>query len=517
MSFERSAGILMPISSLPSPYGIGTLGKTAYDFVDFLVKADQSYWQVLPIGPTSYGDSPYQSFSSAAGNPYFIDLDMLAQDGLIDKNDLKNIKVDDPNCIDYGFLYETRYKLLTKAYRNGIEKYRDDFYKYAYENGSWLHNYALFMAVKGYFDMKSWLEWPDQDIRFRRPEAMEKYSEMLHEEIEFYKFLQYLFHRQYSALRQYANNKGIKIIGDLPIYIAMDSCEIWAEPDQFQLNEADLMPSDVSGVPPDYFSKTGQLWGNPLYNWEKMKENGYRWWIERIDRVSKYFDVIRIDHFRGFEEYWSIPYGEKTAVKGKWVKGPSSDFVNVIKNWFSNVDFIAEDLGIIDEKVTALLVESGFPGMRVLEFGMADDGTSYHCPHNHVRNCVCYVSTHDNTPIMGWIRSAKKKDLEYARLYYGLNEEEGYNIGFIRGGMSSVCDLFICQIQDWLGLEKEATINNPGTMGNWKWRIDKKMLNDRLARKIAKMTYSFDRGRPENKKKETKTEKKKENSEKSAE
>ena len=500
MSFKRSAGILMPISSLPSRYGIGTLGKAAYDFVDFLVKADQSYWQVLPIGPTSYGDSPYQSFSSVAGNPYFIDLDMLKDDGLLEESDLKKIHVDNPSYVDYGSLYETRFDLLYKAYEKGKDKYHAKFHTFVSENDVWLDNYAMFMAIKKYFGMKSWLEWDDQDIRFRRSEAMNRYREMLKDDINFYKFIQFLFYKQYKDLKEYANKNDIRIIGDLPIYIAMDSCEIWAEPEQFQLKENDLMPSDVAGVPPDYFSKVGQLWGNPLYNWDRMKQDGYRWWIERIDRVSRYFDVLRIDHFRGFEEYWSIPYGEKTAVNGKWVKGPSSDFINVIKNWFTNIDIIAEDLGIIDEKVTQLLIESGFPGMRVLEFGNAPDGSSYHCPHNHVKNCVCYISTHDNTPIMGWLKTAKKKDFEYAKMYYGLNEEEGYNFGYIRGGMSSVCDLFICQIQDYLGLGDETTINHPGTLDNWKWRLVKGQLNSDLCKKIAKMTHAYNRSREENRK-----------------
>lgn len=501
MSYTRSAGILMPISSLPSPYGIGTLGKEAYEFIDFLVKADQSYWQVLPIGPTSYGDSPYQSFSSAAGNPYFIDLDFLVKDGLLNKSDLKNIEVEDPMYVDYGYLYETRFEILHKAYEKGIDLFKDECDEFINNNADWLDDYSLFMAIKKHFDMKSWLEWEDQDIRRRKPEAMKKYREMLKDDIEFYEFMQFLFYRQYSDLRKYANENGIKIIGDLPIYISMDSCEIWANPEEFQLNEADYQPSDVAGVPPDYFSKTGQLWGNPLYNWNHMKENGYRWWIERIDRVSKYFDVIRIDHFRGFEEYWSVPYGEKTAINGHWEKGPSTDFINVIKNWFSHVDFIAEDLGIISDDVNRLLKESGYPGMRVLEFGMNDDGTSYHMPHDHVRNSVCYISTHDNVPIMGWIDDAKKKDLDYAKLYYGLNKEEGYNFGFIRGGMSSVANLFIAQIQDYLGLGKEATTNNPGTLGNWKWRLIDGQLDDDLAKKIASITYATNRSRPDRHKK----------------
>lgn len=495
MSITRSAGILLPISSLPSNYGIGTLGKEAYRFVDFLVKANQSYWQVLPVGHTSYGDSPYQSFSSFAGNPYFIDLDLLEEDGLINEKDLKKIRINDPGYIDYGALYVNRYPLLYKAYQNGKEKYSEEFRQFVHENENWLEDYALFMSVKKYFGMRSWLEWEDDDIRLRKPEAVSRYQEMLEDDIRFYEFLQFLFYRQFVDLKRYANQKGIKIIGDLPIYIAMDSCEVWADSRQFQLDEKTKQPKEVAGVPPDYFSKNGQLWGNPLYDWKYMKSTGYKWWLERVEGVSKYFDVIRIDHFRGFEDYWAVPYGEKTAKNGHWVKGPSTDFITVLRDWFARIEFIAEDLGVISDEVVHLLKASGFPGMRVLEFGMAPDGSSYHSPHNHSQNCVCYISTHDNVPIMGWLKKAKKKDLKYAKQYYGLNEEEGYNFGFIRAGMSSVAVLFVAQIQDYLGLGEEATMNVPGTLNNWRWRLKKGQLNQKLAKKIADITKAYARGR----------------------
>ena len=495
MSITRSAGILLPISSLPSNYGIGTLGKEAYRFVDFLVKANQSYWQVLPVGHTSYGDSPYQSFSSFAGNPYFIDLDLLEEDGLINEKDLKKIRINDPGYIDYGALYVNRYPLLYKAYQNGKEKYSEEFRQFVHENENWLEDYALFMSVKKYFGMRSWLEWEDDDIRLRKPEAVSRYQEMLEDDIRFYEFLQFLFYRQFVDLKRYANQKGIKIIGDLPIYIAMDSCEVWADSRQFQLDEKTKQPKEVAGVQPDYFSKNGQLWGNPLYDWKYMKSTGYKWWLERVEGVSKYFDVIRIDHFRGFEDYWAVPYGEKTAKNGHWVKGPSTDFITVLRDWFARIEFIAEDLGVISDEVVHLLKASGFPGMRVLEFGMAPDGSSYHSPHNHSQNCVCYISTHDNVPIMGWLKKAKKKDLKYAKQYYGLNEEEGYNFGFIRAGMSSVAVLFVAQIQDYLGLGEEATMNVPGTLNNWRWRLKKGQLNQKLAKKIADITKAYARGR----------------------
>ena len=488
---KRSAGILLPISSLDSNYGIGTLGKKAYEFIDFLKKANQTYWQVLPIGHTSYGDSPYQPFSSFAGNPYFIDLDLLVEDKLLEIDDLKHLKND--KDIDYGYLYETRYEVLYKAYTNGKKRYEKEINEFLNNNHNWIYDYSLFMAIKKHFNMVSWLEWPIE-LRKRDPLVLEKYLELLNDDVRFYQFIQFLFYRQYENFINYAHSNGIKIIGDLPIYVSLDSSDVWADPKQFQLDE-DLKPTFVAGVPPDYFSKTGQLWGNPLYDWDYMKTTGYKWWIQRIASTAKYFDVIRIDHFRGFEEYWAVPYGDTIAKNGHWVNGPSLDFVSTIRDWFADVEFIAEDLGIISENVTILLNQSGFPGMRVLQFSMADDGTSYHSPHHHINNCVCYISTHDNTPIMGWVKNAKKKDLDYAKLYYGLNEEEGFNYGFIRAGMSSVANLFICQMQDYLGLDDSATINNPGTLGNWRWRIDSRALTDKLANKIAKFTHSFNRDR----------------------
>ena len=493
MSIERTAGILLPISSLPSPYGIGTLGKEAYRFVDFLVKARQTYWQILPIGPTSYGDSPYQSLSSYAGNPYFIDPDLLVEEGLLEKKDLRGLKANDQQYVDYSFLFNTRFDLLYKAYRKGMKKFRKDFDSFREENNYWLENYSLFMAVKKHFSMASWQDWPDREIRERRPEAVERYKKKLADDIRFYQFIQFLFTRQYLKLKEYANIHGIRIIGDMPIYVALDSAEVWADSRQFKLDEETKVPKEVAGVPPDYFSKDGQLWGNPLYDWKYMKETGYKWWIDRVGGLAKYFDVIRLDHFRGFHEYWCVPYGDATARNGHWEKGPGLDFVKTIRNWFKDTEFIAEDLGIINEDVTKLLNDSGLPGMRVLEFGFAPDGTSYHCPHNHIQNCVCYVSTHDNTPIMGCLKYLKKKDMDYAKRYYGLNEEEGYNYGFIRGGMSSVCNLFVAQLQDYLGLDESATINNPGTLGNWRWRALKSDLNAKLASRIAQITHTYRR------------------------
>ncbi|MGI6509002.1 MAG: 4-alpha-glucanotransferase [Erysipelotrichaceae bacterium] len=495
MSIDRSAGILLPISSLPSNYGIGTLGKEAYNFVDFLEKSKMKYWQILPIGPTSYGDSPYQSFSSCACNPYFIDLDILIEEGLLEKEDLEDLKQFNPAYVEYWYIYETRFDILRKAYQRGFQRDKKQFKDYHQENKSWLDDYSLYMAVKNHFGMVSWLDWPDEDIRLRKKEALVKYRELLKDDIQYYQYLQYLFYRQYSKLRKYAHSKNVKIIGDLPIYVALDSADVWANPKQFQLDEKNI-PLEVAGVPPDYFSEDGQLWGNPLYEWDLMKKDGYKFWIERIEGNSKYYDVIRIDHFRGFESYWAVPYGDKTARNGRWVKGPDMDFVSVLRDWFSNVEFIAEDLGVISDEVNEMLAKSTFPGMRVLEFGMDPKGASYHTPFNHIENCVCYISTHDNSPIMGWRDNASKADVKHAIRYFNLTKKEGFNWGFIRGGMNSVAKLFIAQMQDYLGLGEETRTNSPGTIGdNWKWRLVKGQLTDELAEKIAGLVKMYGRGK----------------------
>lgn len=490
MSINRSAGILMPISSLPSKHGIGTLGVEAYKFVDFLKKANQTYWQVLPIGPTSYGDSPYQTLSTYAGNPYFIDLDILVKDGLLKKSDIKDIK--NNTTIDYGYLYETRFDLLYIAYQNGKEKFKDEFNKFKNENIEWLDDYSLFMALKKHFKMANWQQWPDSKARLRDKDTLNHYRDLLSDSIEYYSFIQYLFYKQYYELKKYANDNGIKIIGDLPIYMPLDSVEVWSNSKEFQLDK-NLYPKKVAGVPPDYFSATGQLWGNPLYDWDKMKTNGYHWWINRIGHVSKLFDVIRLDHFRGFHEYWAVDASETTAINGEWVKGPQSQFVCLIRDWFSNVDFIAEDLGILTEGVKEMLKESGFPGMRVLEFGTNPDGSSYHNTHHHIKNCICYTGTHDNIPVNGWWKSLDKETKEFLIDYYGLNDKEGISNGLIRSGMASCADLFIAQLSDYLGLDEKATINMPGTMNNWTWRVENGLINNTLAKKIAKITNTFER------------------------
>ena len=484
----------MPISSLPSPYGIGTLGQAAYDFVDFLAQAKQAWWQLLPVGQTSFGDSPYQCFSAYAGNPYFIDLDMLCDDELLKPEELEGIDWGaDPSNVAYETLYQNRYPVLTLAARRCWEREEKKVMAFAEENSHWIQDYALFMAVKKRFGMKAWTEWEDEDIRLRRPEAMARCREELKEDIGLYVCIQYLFFQQWEALRAYAHKKGVGIIGDMPIYVAMDSADVWADPGSFQLDEKNV-PIEVAGVPPDSFSEDGQLWGNPLYNWDAMKKDGFGWWIRRIDGASKLYDVLRIDHFRGLESYWAVPYGEKNAKKGRWVKGPGMDLVGVLTSWFPNIQFIAEDLGYHTPEVEQLLTDSGLPGMKILEFAFDSREPSDYQPHTYTSNCICYPGTHDNATLMEWKEEADPADLAMAKTYLGLNEEEGFHWGIIRGGMSSVADLFVAQMQDYLALGKEARMNTPGILGgNWQWRMKKDAITKELTRKIAEYTALYGR------------------------
>lgn len=494
MSLKRSSGILLPIFSLPSECGIGTIGKAAYDFIDFLADAKQSWWQILPVGPTGCGDSPYQSFSTFAGNPYLIDLDMLCKAGLLEKSLLDGIDWgSDTSKVDYGKIYDNRLRVLKIAAVRGLSEDRGEFDDFVLKNSAWLPDYALFMAVKRHFGMAAWYDWPDEGIRLRRPEAAQKYKSMLKDEVKFFEYVQFIFFRQWEALRSYAHKKGVSIMGDLPIYVALDSADVWAEPSCFMLDEENI-PIEVAGVPPDYFSKDGQLWGNPLYNYEAMERDGYGWWIRRVDGAARLFDALRIDHFRGFESFWAVPYGASTAKGGRWVKGPGMDLVGRLTAWFSNVQFIAEDLGTLGPEVYELLSESKLPGMKVLEFAFDPEEESSYLPHRYLPNCVCYTGTHDNAPLAAWMRAASDDELKNAERYLGLNEHEGFVRGIIRGGMSSVASVFIAQMQDWLELDGDARINTPGTLGgNWQWRLTSSQLGSTLAAEIAEMTKLYGR------------------------
>ena len=481
----RNAGILMPISALPSPYGIGTLGEAAREFIDFLVRSGQSRWQLLPVGPTSYGDSPYQSFSSFAGNPYFIDLDELEKDGLLEREEYQTLNWgSDPASIDYGLLYQTRYPILRKACKRLIDRQDEDFLSFCAAETFWLEDYALFMALKDKYEGNSWFQWPEE-IRLRKPAALDRARWELADDIAFWKGVQYLFYHQWEQIKALANENGITIIGDLPIYAAGDSADVWANPEQFQLDE-DGLPVEVAGCPPDAFTADGQLWGNPLFDWDKMKEDGYRWWLRRIKAQYRICDTLRIDHFRGFDEYYAIPYGEKTARNGRWRPGPGLAFFSRVNEALDHPDIIAEDLGFLTPSVGQLLKDTGYPGMKILEFafGSRQDNNAY-LPHRYGTHCVVYAGTHDNDTIQGWMESAPAETVAYAKEYLRLNEEEGYHWGMMRGAWASPADLAVMQMQDILGLGGEARMNVPSTLGgNWCWRALPGVLTEELTQKL---------------------------------
>ena len=490
---DRSSGILMPMSSLPSPYGIGTMGKSAFQFVDFLAAAGQKYWQLLPLGPTSYGDSPYQSFSTFAGNPYYIDLDLLIKDKLLKPSEVRNRDWgSDPARVDYGKIYESRFAVLRLAFARGAERYAEEIAAFRRENAGWLENYALFMAIKRSQGMAAWTAWPDA-LRLRREDALRDARAELKEDVDFFVFVQFLFFRQWDALRAYAREKGIRFIGDVPIYVALDSADIWSEPQFFQLDEENL-PTEVAGVPPDPFTEDGQLWGNPLYDWDAMKRDGYGWWIRRIDGAKKLYDVLRIDHFRGFESYWAVPYGDTTAKNGVWKPGPGMSLVGVLNSWFSDLDFIAEDLGYTTPEVQKLLADSGLPGMKILQFAFDTHGNSDYLPHNTVPNSCCYIGTHDNETVQGWLKWADKGSVRFAERYLHITADEGWNWGLIRGGMATASRLFVVQMQDVLGLDRSARMNSPGTAsGNWQWRMLPGAYDRALAKKLRGYTETYRR------------------------
>lgn len=490
---KRSSGILMAVSSLPSPYGIGTLGQAAYDFADFLHAAGQRYWQMLPLGPTSYGDSPYQSFSTYAGNPYYIDPELLIADGLLTKSECSRCKWGgEARHVDYGRIYEKRFDLLRKAFKRGWQRDGEAVAAFVEANERWLPDYALFMACKRHFGMKAWTEWPD-DIRLRKPEALEKYRALLREDVDFFTYLQYLFFRQWERLRDYVHAQGIRIIGDLPIYVAADSVDVWSSPQSFQL-DGDLRPIEIAGCPPDGFSATGQLWGNPLYDWDAMAKDGYRWWVRRIQVLSSIYDVLRIDHFRGFAGYYAIPRGATTAAGGRWRKGPGMDLFRAVDAALGKREIIAEDLGFLTDDVRELLAQSGYPGMKVLEFAFDSRESGNYLPHTYPRHCVVYTGTHDNEPLNGWFETADPADVAYAVEYLRLTPEEGYHWGMMRAAWASVADLAVVQAQDLLGLGHEARMNAPSTLGgNWCWRALPGSFTPELARRLHRQMELYGR------------------------
>lgn len=492
-NLKRGAGLLMPISSLPTSYGIGTLGKEAYKFVDYLKKAGQSYWQVLPVGPTSYGDSPYQSFSAFAGNPYFIDLDYLVKEGLISKKDITQYPWgDNEQYIDYATVYESRFKVLHAAFANSTHQNDADYKEFVKSNAYWLDDYSMYMAVKAHFDNQEWLKW-DDDIKMRTPEAMDKYTKLLGDEIDFWKFCQYKFFEQWNNIRAYANENGIEIIGDIPLYIALDSADVWANKDLFELDE-DVKPINVAGVPPDAFSEDGQLWGNPLYNWTKMEETGFAWWKSRMSSNSKLYDIIRIDHFIGVVKYYSIAADCTTAKEGVWRVGPGTKLVDAINSAIGDAKIIAEDLGVAIQEVKDVLAYSGYPGMKIIEFAFGGGTDNEYLPHNYNPNMVVYGGTHDNETVMGYFGAQTAKELKYAYEYMGITSKKEISDAVLRTAYASVASIAIFQVQDILGLGNEARMNTPSTVGdNWKWRMTAGQLTAEHAKKLNKLAKLYGR------------------------
>ena len=492
----RKSGILLPVSSLPSRYGIGCFSKEAYKFIDRLKEAGQAYWQILPLGPTSYGDSPYQSFSTFAGNPYFIDPEDLVARGYVTAEQCNTYDFGtDIHSVDYGKIYKSRFRLLKEAFDNSHIEEDARFQEFVQKNAYWLEDYALYMAIKDGFRGICWAAW-EEDIKLRTPAAMDKYRRKYAKEIVFYQFQQYLFQVQWEKLKTYANDNGIKIIGDIPIYVAFDSSDAWANPELFQFDE-NCEPVAVAGCPPDAFSATGQLWGNPLYNWEHHKETGYAWWIQRVRHALGIYDLLRIDHFRGFDTYWAIPADSTTAKTGEWETGPRMELFNALEGALGKLPIIAEDLGELFPSVRELLADSTFPGMKVLQFAFGG-GDSEYLPHNHVKNSVVYPGTHDNTTLTAWWdESASAKEKAVAAAYLHLTgcqptakevaavKTEAARTALLRAALGSVADRAIIPMADWLGLGEEAHLNSPGKLGgNWSWRAADGFDTAALAKRI---------------------------------
>ena len=488
----RQSGIIMHLSSLPSPYGIGTMGADAYAFGDFLKQAGVSYWQMLPIGPIGAGNSPYHSYSAFAGNPYFIDLDLLQYEGLLERDDYCNLDWgSDPRRVDYDCLARNRLTVLRKAYERGRNRDREMLKAFAQKNRYWLDDYTLYMSLRCAFGNTPWQRW-EEGVRLRHREVMKEYRAELMEEMDFWAYIQFLFFKQWQALRRYINGLGIKIIGDLPIYVAEDSADVWAHGDLFQMDE-NRRPAAVAGCPPDYFSETGQLWGNPLYQWEQMKRQNYRWWVERLRTAFQLADRVRVDHFRGISAYYSIPAGAKDAREGHWEPGPGIHFFRKIFQKLGRLDLIAEDLGQLDDEVHLLREEAGLPGMAVLQFAFDSDSNNPYLPHNLTADRVLYTGTHDNDTLAGWLANMPPEKRAYCNRYLRLGEQNPL-WDALGAAWGSVSELVVAQMQDFLALGSESRMNTPGTVGdNWQWRVERGWLNPTLASYIADLGRLYGR------------------------
>lgn len=488
----RKSGVLLAISSLPGKYGIGCFGKEAYDFVDFLVAAGQHYWQILPLGPTGFGDSPYQSFSTFAGNPYYIDLEELIKLGLLTKKECDRADLKDGDgSVNYEKIYFGKMPLLKKAFRrfNTADK---EFIRFCRNEKEWLDDYALYMACKEEEGGASFLEW-DADLRTRKPSAVKEAKKRLSDEVLYYSFLQYLFFSQWGKLKKYANEAGIEIIGDIPIYVAADSADTWANPKLFQLSK-DFYPTAVAGCPPDMFAVTGQLWGNPLYDWDYHKSTGYAWWIQRIRHCFRLYDVVRVDHFRGFDSYYSIPYKDPTAEFGHWVKGPGFDLFRTVRSELGDLRIIAEDLGFLTPSVYKLMKKCGYPGMKILEFAFDGNAENEYLPYNYSSNCVVYTGTHDNETVQGWYASMKPADRKRIKEFLNVKSAKNLHTEMIRLAFASVADTAVVPMQDLLGYGNETRMNTPSTMGiNWMWRMKADALSKELADNLYQMTKIYGR------------------------
>ncbi|WP_017547715.1 4-alpha-glucanotransferase [Salinicoccus carnicancri] len=490
---KRSSGVLLHVSSLPGKYGIGDFGKKAYKFVRLLARSNTKYWQILPLGVTGFGDSPYQNFSAFAGNPYLIDLDELIEKGWLSEEEAAGADLgDDPEKVDFSKLYTHKMPLLESAYRRAAKEIGSELEVFLARHSGWLHDFALYMSIKKVHGGDSWMEWPDE-YRLRERGALDAFYEKHKNEFFFWVFTQYLFFGQWGRLKKYANDRGIRIMGDIPIYVAEDGADIWSQPELYKL-DADLRPTVVAGVPPDMMSGTGQLWGNPIYDWDAMARDGYRWWIRRIEESFNLYDTVRIDHFRGFESYWEIPAGSPTAENGNWVKGPGMDLFSAVKEVLGDRDIVAEDLGFLTEKVYKLIEDTGYPGMKILQFGFAPGEDSEYLPHNYGRHTIAYTGNHDTQTMRGWLDSSDRETYKKAEAYLNLTEEEGLTEGCIRGVFASHSYLAVIPMQDLLGLGEKARFNTPSTIGgNWEWRMPKDALKKHTLKKLKRLNRLYGR------------------------
>ena len=493
---KRQSGVLMHISSLPGKYGIGSFGQSAYDFVDFLVRTKQRYWQILPLGTTSYGDSPYQSFSAFAGNTYFIDFDILIEEGLLDEADVKGADFgDDPRKVDYAKIFDARRPIMEKAVARFLKADDlSDYESFVEQNAAWLEVFAEYMAIKEHFDNLAWTEWPDEAIRRREAASLASYREKLADKLTYHRVTQYLFFKQWLRLKAYANEHHIEIVGDMPIYVAADSADVWAQPHFFK-TDAVGKPTCVAGCPPDEFSETGQLWGNPIYDWEAMDKDGYAWWIERLRESFKIYDIVRIDHFRGFESYWEVPAGSETSASGKWVKGPDYKLFAAVKEALGDLNIIAEDLGFMTDEVIELRERTGFPGMKILQFAFNPDDESIDSPHLAPNNSVMYTGTHDNNTVLGWYKDEiDDATRQYMAQYTNRKEYETVPHAMLRTIFSSVSFMAIATMQDLLELDSAARMNYPSTIGgNWTWRMTAEELNPIVEGELYSLTKTYRR------------------------